>query len=132
MINLITAAFVLGALGLALWLVPGADGALHLGSGGQALEGMCLTRELLGLPCPFCGMMRSFVALAGLDLTGALALHPAGPLLALLYLGTGLAAAIAAVRGGPVVLSRPRVVGLLQVAAVACLVAGVARHVIVY
>ena len=36
----------------------------------------CLMREFTGVPCPFCGATRSCAALAGLDVSGALAWNP--------------------------------------------------------
>ena len=53
----------------------------------------CPIRGVTGLPCPTCGMGRSLVASAGLDLENAFAHHPFGPplLLAALVLTTGIA-----------------------------------------
>lgn len=42
----------------------------------------CPSKALLGLPCATCGMTHAFVALARLDLAGALAASPLGAALA--------------------------------------------------
>jgi len=41
---------------------------------------ICILRRLTGLPCPTCGMTRSFSAIARGDLWPAVAAHPLGPL----------------------------------------------------
>lgn len=42
----------------------------------------CPLRRATGVPCPACGLTRSFVALGNLDLRGAFVAHPLGPILA--------------------------------------------------
>jgi hypothetical protein len=41
---------------------------------------LCPFRALTGLPCPSCGLTRSFIALGHLQLGESLAYHPLGPL----------------------------------------------------
>jgi hypothetical protein len=47
-----------------------------------ALPWVCPAKGLLGIPCATCGMTHAFVALAHLDLAGALQASPLGALLA--------------------------------------------------
>jgi len=48
------------------------------------LPDTCMSRRLLGISCPGCGLTRSFVAIARGDLRGALAYNPMGPVVFLL------------------------------------------------
>lgn len=57
---------------------PGAD-VVHLF--GHALPGMCVFRATFGIPCPGCGMTRSFVFLAHGDPRAAFAMNVLGPAL---------------------------------------------------
>lgn len=69
---------------------------LPRGRGGQIghLPSICLFYHLTGLPCPGCGLTRSFVCLGHGRLLEALHWHPLGPaiffLFALLWLRCGL------------------------------------------
>lgn len=45
------------------------------------LPSLCLVRGVTGLPCPGCGLTRSFVAIAHLDPGAAFDHHPFGPAL---------------------------------------------------
>lgn len=45
------------------------------------LPQMCVSRTMLGVPCPGCGMTRSFAALIRGDLLSAVILNPMGPIL---------------------------------------------------
>lgn len=47
----------------------------------EHLPSTCLVHNVTGLPCPGCGLTRSFVAATHLDLGAAFARHPFGPLL---------------------------------------------------
>lgn len=58
---------------------------------GHRLGGMCLFRQLTGLPCPMCGMTRSVVLTLSGHLGAALRLNLAGPVWVL---------AVATVAGG--------------------------------
>jgi hypothetical protein len=49
--------------------------------GGASLGGTCWFRGVFHVDCPFCGLTRSFVALAHGELAAAVRFHPAGPLL---------------------------------------------------
>ena len=65
----------LGAAGLAVlaaWTPPG-DGSTSL----------CLTRRIVGLPCPGCGLTRGLAHLVQGDLARVLELHPLAPLVLL-------------------------------------------------
>jgi hypothetical protein len=70
------------------WLLAGAAGVVALGllrvwAPGDSVDGAtCVTRRVLGLACPTCGMTRAFSALAHGDWSRALALHPLAPLVA--------------------------------------------------
>ena len=69
----------------------------------------CLFRELTGLPCPACGTAHAAMALAQLDVAGAIAFNPLATLSAVLFLAGGAAAA-AAFFGGRA-LREPRLSG---------------------
>jgi hypothetical protein len=60
-----------GSLALSFALTP--DTCLHA-------PVVCPLRLVTGLPCPGCGLARSFVALAHQDPAASLAWHPFGPL----------------------------------------------------
>ncbi len=127
-INIATAGFTLTALVVAA-LLTRSGGALHISPDGPALGGMCLWREVLGLGCPFCGMMRSFVALAHLDIVGSLSHHPAGPLLFVAYAGTGVVALALGVTGRRALLFHPTFLRFFQATIALCIAAGTARMV---
>ena len=67
---------------------PGADGRI------AGLPSVCLFYHLTGLPCPGCGLTRSFVFLGHADWQDALRWHPLGPAIygvfGLLWLRCGL------------------------------------------
>jgi Protein of unknown function (DUF2752) len=82
----------------------------------------CLFRELTGLPCPTCGTTRAALALARLDLSGAIAFNPLATLGALVFVLGGAAAAVASLAGRP--LREPPLSGpVLRSAAVLALAA---------
>jgi len=64
------------AAALAVGAVGSTTAQRGLVEGGPA----CPWRTITGLPCPMCGMTHATVALGGGDLGGALASHPAAPL----------------------------------------------------
>lgn len=67
-------------MGVVLLLVLGASALLDL----QQVRGgpvVCPLRRTTGVPCPGCGLSRSFVATAHLGFREAFAFHPFGPLL---------------------------------------------------
>ena len=51
-----------------------------------ALPEMCMSRRILGVSCPGCGLTRSFVATARGDLSTAFKWNPMGPVLFLVVL----------------------------------------------
>jgi len=69
----------------------------------------CLFRDLTGLPCPTCGTAHAVLALARLDLPGAIAFNPLATLGALVFLLGGTVVAAASVAGRP--LPEPRLSG---------------------
>jgi hypothetical protein len=79
-LDLFLAACAIGMLVLAFMVDFGHDGELTLA--GQDLVAGCVFRAGTGADCPFCGMSRSFVALADGDLMGAISFHLLGPLVA--------------------------------------------------
>lgn len=89
-----------GALGLVLafgplaarLLAPTAPEAFALP---RNILPQCLVHQLTGLPCPTCGLTRSFAAMAGGDVARALKFHPLGPALfvSAVALGAGLCVA---------------------------------------
>src|SRR4051812_13457917 len=90
------AAFAAAQLGAAAWLVPVGD-SVSLPDGAP-LGGLCLFRAMFHVDCPFCGMTRSFVALAHGHLRTALQFHPAGPLLFAAMIVLVAAVAIVSIR----------------------------------
>jgi len=72
-----------------LWLLAGLAGAAGLAvlhvwlPSGDPATALCLSRRLLHLPCPGCGLTRAFAALAKGEWAAALRLHPLAPVLAL-------------------------------------------------
>jgi Protein of unknown function (DUF2752) len=109
-------------LGAAAWLVPIGDRVVT--PGGAPLGGLCLVHAMLGARCPFCGLTRSFVALAHGRPGAALRFHPAGPLLFAAMVAFVGAAVIAAIRGAAPLVERRAVVAAFEVVAVVCLVIG--------
>ena len=100
------------------------------GRGGQIghLPSVCLFYHLTGLPCPGCGLTRSFVCLSHGDLFEALHWHPLGPALYLLFALLWLRCGVFRLSGRTLLPLPPRVGGRLSLAA--CLVvvlAGIAR-----
>ena len=109
-------------LAVAAWLAPAGDQLLL--SDGTPLGGMCLSRELFGITCPFCGMARSFVALAHGDLGAAFGFHPAGPLLFVAMVACVIAIIVVAARRTRPLVQRPRFWQLFQAVAYACIAIG--------
>jgi hypothetical protein len=93
--------------------------------GGGVLGGMCPSRTLLGVDCPFCGMTRSFVAFTDGRVRDAFVFHPAGPVLAIAMACFVVAALLAAARRTAPLVERRWVVRLCEGVAVACAAAGV-------
>ncbi len=59
---------------------------------------VCPFFYVTGIPCLFCGITRSFLAMGGLDLSGAFVYHPLGPVIYLLLLCLALVLAVSIVR----------------------------------
>lgn len=78
----------LAALAGSFILQPSAHGGLYLYVPvlRQRIElpETCMSRRVLGISCPGCGLTRSFVAVAGGDLKRALSQNPMGPIVFLL------------------------------------------------
>ena len=79
-LDLFLAACAIGMLVLSVVVDFGHDGELTLA--GQDLGAGCVFRLSTGTECPFCGMSRSFVALANGDLMGSFSYHLLGPVVA--------------------------------------------------
>lgn len=71
------------------WLLVGLAGLAGLAGlhvwvpSGDPANSICLSRRLLHLPCPACGMTRAFAHLAKGEWSTAMALHPLAPVVAL-------------------------------------------------
>ena len=110
-------------LGASAWLVP--LGYRVVSPGGDSLGVLCWFRAAFHVDCPFCGMTRSFVALAHGDVASALRFHPAGPLLfAAMLVGLVAVAMSALARGRPIVERRGFLLAFETVVGV-CLTVGV-------
>lgn len=70
----------LGAVAAALVLQPAPPGG-SLSVAGVAMPGFCALRNTTGIPCPGCGLTRSFVAAVRGDLAASLAHHVLGAVL---------------------------------------------------
>jgi hypothetical protein len=62
---------------------------------------LCLMRRLTGLPCPTCGMTRSFCAMGRGEVGEAFALQPLGPVLYVVFAVVMFRSAVIAIRGRP-------------------------------
>ena len=90
------------ALGLCWGAAAAASIALApLANRAAELAPACLFRSMTGLPCPTCGSTRAVLALARLDLAGAVVLNPLAAAAAIVFVAGGLIAAIAALAGRP-------------------------------
>ena len=121
-VDLGLALFAAAQLGASAWLVPSGDQVLL--RSGASLGGLCWFRSALGIDCPFCGMTRSFVALAHGDLAASVRFHPAGPLLfAAMAVFVAMAVLALVQRARPLVERRGVMIGM-QVVVGVCLVVG--------
>ena len=68
----------------------------------------CPVLALTGVPCLMCGITRSFLAMAGLDITGAFVFHPLGPFFILMLAALFLASAYSLVTRRQIRLSMSR------------------------
>ena len=78
-----------GILCVALLLEPGAPGSGRLRIGGIFLPETCALKATTGVPCPGCGLTRSWVSALHGDPAGSLAHHPLGWLVLLYALAQG-------------------------------------------
>lgn len=90
----VTDADVAATLGVGGIVVAAALPADHIENGPV----LCLFRRLTGLPCPGCGLTRSWVYLMHGDLTHAFLSNPFGPLLVLAVLALAVAVVRARIR----------------------------------
>ena len=121
------AAVVAAQLGAAAWLVPVGDQVAL--PGGASLGGLCWFRGVFHIDCPFCGMTRSFVALAHGDLASTLRFHPAGPLLFAAMAAFVVAAAVTVIRRTRPVVERRSFVFAFESVTLICLAIGVFKMV---
>jgi hypothetical protein len=78
-----------GILCAALVLKPAAPGAGRLRLGGFFLPETCALKATTGIPCPGCGLTRSWVSAVHGDAAGSLGHHPLGWLVLLYALAQG-------------------------------------------
>jgi hypothetical protein len=121
------AALVAAQLGASAWLTPVGDQVVL--PGGDSLGGMCWFRAVFHVDCPFCGMTRSFVALAHGDVAGGFRFHPAGPLLFVAMAVALVALVTVFVRRGQPLVERRRFVIASEAVALVCLSIGVFKMV---
>ena len=110
-------------LAAAVWLQSAGDRVAL--ADGRALGAMCLSNELFGVDCPFCGMTRSFVALAHGRLGAAIEFHPAGPILFVAMIALVVGVAVVAIRRTAPLVERKRFLFAFQSVALLCLAIGV-------
>jgi len=110
-------------LGAAAWLKSSGNSVTF--ADGRPLGGMCLLHNLFGVDCPFCGMTRSFIALAHGDLGAAFRFHPAGPILFVAMIVLVAAVAVVAVRRSQPLVERKRFLFAFQSIALLCLAIGI-------
>ena len=115
-------ALAVAQLGVAAWLAPAGN---SVSLDGKSVGSTCLSHELLGIDCPFCGMTRSFVALAHGQIGKAFELHPAGPLLFLAMVVFVFAVAYVTARRLQPLVERKRFMFAFQTIALMSLVIGV-------
>lgn len=94
------ALLLVGTFALAAYLNPYRDGRVwYEGTHQQLGLPTCTFKDVIGLPCPTCGMTSSFALLVRGDLVNSLRANAAGTLLALLLLGVIPWSIAAALRG---------------------------------
>lgn len=121
------AALAAAQLGASAWLVPAGDQVLLPGN--ASLGGLCWFRAAFQIDCPFCGMTRSFVALAHGEVAAALRFHPAGPLLFAAMLVALVALVTVSVRRGQPLVERRRFAIAFEAVALVCVMVGVIKMV---
>lgn len=78
-------ATTVGVLGLAAVLRYEAPESVRLPGWERPLPEICLMRRMLAMPCPGCGLTRSFILAADGRLAAAAAMHPVGLVLFALF-----------------------------------------------
>lgn len=78
--------FCLGMVFLAVLMSPPKPGTDKVTMGGIELPMLCSMRRNTGIPCPGCGLTRSFVAAASGDIQGSRDWHAMGPVIFLYVL----------------------------------------------
>jgi len=121
------AALAAAQLGASAWLTRVGDQVVL--PGGSSLPGLCWFRAVFQIDCPFCGMTRSFVALAHGDVAAALRFHPAGPLLFAAMVVALIAFVTVFVRRSQPLVERRRFVIAFEAVALVCLTLGVIKMV---
>ena len=85
-------------------MCAGSLGAVALGAATDVRPSddftLCPFRLVTGLPCPFCGLTHSLLALGQGDVDGSVRFSPLGPLVAVLALVVGVGV-LRSIRGGP-------------------------------
>jgi hypothetical protein len=86
--HLCVLAFCLIVIIGALSLSPGDNSDLHFTLPFFRTEilfpQLCVVNRVLGIPCPGCGLTRSFASTVRMDLKGAVSFNPVGPILFLI------------------------------------------------
>lgn len=126
-IDLGMAALIAAQVVAAFVLAPAGERVLL--PGGSPLGGTCWFHAVFHLDCPFCGMTRSFVALAHGHLVAALRFHPAGPLLFVAMVAFLIAVAIVSIRRARPLFMRRRFVLAVDAIALLCVAIGVVKMV---
>ena len=85
------------------------------------LPSVCLFYHVTGLPCPGCGLTRSFVSLGHGHLRDALHWHPLGPIIFLLFLIIWLRCGVFLLRGVTLLPLPPRAQQIASQRFTACL-----------
>jgi Protein of unknown function (DUF2752) len=124
-IDIAVAVLAIGQLVASAWLVPTGDRIAF--PGGAELGDLCWFHATFHLPCPLCGMTRSFVAFAHGDVAAALRFHPGGPLLFTAMLAFAVAATIAWLRHTPPMIERRGFMRGFETVVAVCLLIGLFR-----
>ena len=93
--DLLLASAAIATIVAGIWLVPTSDG-VRLPDGRES-PGACWFHEVSGVPCPTCGMTRSYASALHGDVGDAFHWHPAGPLVLLASIALILVTAACAV-----------------------------------
>jgi hypothetical protein len=92
--GLLAAVFLASFLDMAQWRVAWLP-AVGDGEGST----LCLLRQLTGLPCPTCGLTRAFCSISRGGFAEAVAFHPLGPLVYVIFLALLVRSAGIAITG---------------------------------